>query len=560
MLEIDGIEFKGITSKSLSLWPKELGHRQRAEEILYTEEVLNSSTEFIEHTNTFKPYTREMTFHILDKNRKSEIFDWLKGYGILKTIKENRPTKNYILNSKVIDWNTNDGVNYPIIEEYTPNVSYKVKNKGTTIVNNLITNGDFSDGTISGWSPQYSTLAYDSARLRANGNGTNGSVSMYKTLTTGLIANHVYYVRFKATVDVGCIEVRVYNGVSTDVLALNPTGTNVLSGIITCKADYPHLTLYEYFKDSATQNGKYFIIDDVELIDLTATGATQDKAILDATPFIATSGTVPLNKKGLSLYSYITGNIVDLNIFNESETLLSAFVKSEIAASNVYFRVTLFFEDGTSIYYNSTPINITANAFSRLIVNIPKQTKKVIKVLATFYSTNTDMSKGWTDIINFQLEKEFLSDYEISTNETNGYFKASVISGLDADDDKGLEFFKVKFKINPPFLFLDSGLLVQSFTTSPCYLTNPSKINSYPTIKLYGFGDLAIVVNGVQFKIPGVIDYVEINTESKEVWKLTENLSYKTIGEYPVFKTGTNAISWNSNVTKVEITPNWREL
>lgn len=80
---------------------------------------------------------------------------------------------NYILNSKAYDFVSNNGV-YPIEKEYVPNVSYKVKRKATNTATNLVTNGDFSSGTISGWNGSNATVEYFNGGLKAVGNGQGG--------------------------------------------------------------------------------------------------------------------------------------------------------------------------------------------------------------------------------------------------------------------------------------------------------------------------------------------------------------------------------------------------
>lgn len=81
----DGIEFKGITSKSLRLNPSNIGNRERAQELIYSNPVLDTSMEYDEHTDIYIPYPRKMSFHILDKSKKAEVHNWLRGIGILRT-------------------------------------------------------------------------------------------------------------------------------------------------------------------------------------------------------------------------------------------------------------------------------------------------------------------------------------------------------------------------------------------------------------------------------------------------------------------------------------------
>lgn len=84
----DGIEYNNVTSKDMSLNPADLGNRQRAQEIIYKNDVLESSTDYDEHTDIYRPYQRKMIFHKLDNEKMPLIYSWLKGYGILRTARD----------------------------------------------------------------------------------------------------------------------------------------------------------------------------------------------------------------------------------------------------------------------------------------------------------------------------------------------------------------------------------------------------------------------------------------------------------------------------------------
>lgn len=143
--------------------------------------------------------------------------------------------------------------------------------------------------------------------------------------------------------------------------------------------------------------------------------------------------------------------------------------------------------------------------------------------------------------------------------DKDGYFKASVVSSLDLEDDKGLEYFPVTFKINPPFLFLDSGLTPVTLTNGQ-KLINPGTHTAEPQIKIVGTGDINLTVNGKAFKITGLVSDLIIDSELQHSYNATSDLDGKVLGEYPILSLGENTISWSGNVTKVEITPNWRNL
>lgn len=144
--------------------------------------------------------------------------------------------------------------------------------------------------------------------------------------------------------------------------------------------------------------------------------------------------------------------------------------------------------------------------------------------------------------------------------ETNGYFKASVVSALEVDDKLKIDKFKVTFRINPPFLFLDSGL-------TPIVLSNNQKINnpgtykSEPIIHIVGSGNITLNINGKTTTITGLVSEIFINSELQHCYNSSADLDSLYKGEYPELTPGENTISWSGGtVNKVEVIPNWRNL
>lgn len=388
----DGIEFKGITSKSLSLIGKDLGRRQRAEELTYRYEVLDSSTDYIEHTDNFKPYTRKMEFHIIDPNRKDEIFDWLKGYGILKTIKEIKPTVNLLPYGELI-------------------------------------------------------------------NNYNGWIS--------------------------------WAGFST---------LNIVEGALAVK-------------NNAAQVGQ-------------AIGVVSPEFEVD------------LNKS-YSL-SFMVGSHYSINQLDYCHLLFSD------GQGNQKLNNVLVNDTNTNLEYRSLSFK-------------PIRSGKV-KILLATRSLTIDKTEG------FRINKVMVNEgtntlpFEKSTNETNGYFKASVISALEVEDNIGLEKFKVDFLINPPFMFLDSGLTPVT-VTSGAKINNPGTYKSEPIIHIVGSGNINLTVNRKTSTITGLVSEIFINAELQHCYNGTADLDGLYKGDYPELTPGENTINWSGGtVTKVEVIPNWRNL
>ena len=57
--------------------------------------------------------------------------------------------------------------------------------------------------------------------------------------------------------------------------------------------------------------------------------------------------------------------------------------------------------------------------------------------------------------------------------------------------------------------------------------------------------------------LKGVEDYIEIDTELYNCFKGDVNQNNKMYSDFPVLEEGVNNISWEGNVTRLEITPRW---
>ncbi|EJE7236826.1 phage tail protein, partial [Clostridium botulinum] len=72
--------------------------------------------------------------------------------------------------------------------------------------------------------------------------------------------------------------------------------------------------------------------------------------------------------------------------------------------------------------------------------------------------------------------------------------------------------------------------------------------------------DISLNINGEVIKLKNVNNYIELDPEIQECYRDTLNCNNDMQGEFPIFKVGENRISWTGNVSKIEITPNWRCL
>lgn len=116
--------------------------------------------------------------------------------------------------------------------------------------------------------------------------------------------------------------------------------------------------------------------------------------------------------------------------------------------------------------------------------------------------------------------------------------------------------FDITFNAKPQ-RFLLSGEQATTLTADGT-ITNPTRFNSQPLLRVYGAGNLGI--NGDTITISQADVYTDIDCEMMDAFKGTENRNqYITLTNYnfPVLVPGENGISLGTGITRVEITPRW---
>lgn len=116
--------------------------------------------------------------------------------------------------------------------------------------------------------------------------------------------------------------------------------------------------------------------------------------------------------------------------------------------------------------------------------------------------------------------------------------------------------FDITFNAKPQ-RFLLSGEQATTLTADGT-ITNPTRFNSQPLLRVYGAGNLGI--NGDTITISQADVYTDIDCEMMDAFKGTENRNqYITLTNYnfPVLVPGENGIALGAGITRVEITPRW---
>lgn len=136
-------------------------------------------------------------------------------------------------------------------------------------------------------------------------------------------------------------------------------------------------------------------------------------------------------------------------------------------------------------------------------------------------------------------------------------FRGPFETEVESKNDAGR--FEIEFECKPQ-RFLTSGNTKTTLTANGS-ITNPTRFDSQPLLRVYGTGTLGIGSQSIT--ITQADTYTDIDCEMMDAFKGTANKNiYVQLTDYnfPVLKPGANNISLGTGITKVEITPRWWTL
>lgn len=113
-----------------------------------------------------------------------------------------------------------------------------------------------------------------------------------------------------------------------------------------------------------------------------------------------------------------------------------------------------------------------------------------------------------------------------------------------------------------PQRFLVSGETTINLQVSGTTITNPTRFNAKPLIRVYGRG--TVTIGEYAFTIttaPG--EYTDIDCDSMEAYYGAVSCNANIVlqnNSFPVLGPGGNGILWTGSVTRVDITPRWWKL
>ena len=143
------------------------------------------------------------------------------------------------------------------------------------------------------------------------------------------------------------------------------------------------------------------------------------------------------------------------------------------------------------------------------------------------------------------------------SDDPNFFRKIKTLEISDTENDiVAYSKFSVSFVLDP-FEYEITDIV--NLTTT-AVLNNTGTIESEPLIKIYGTGNINVMVNSEIFTVNSMTDYVTIDCELQEAHRNGISKNNMMVGEFPIFIPGVNNISFNGAITKIEIEPRWRYL
>lgn len=142
----------------------------------------------------------------------------------------------------------------------------------------------------------------------------------------------------------------------------------------------------------------------------------------------------------------------------------------------------------------------------------------------------------------------------IFSNEPDKYYRYEIVEQIDFERLIRFRTAKVKMHVQPFKYSAVEGAVTK--TTSGGIITNHGNVISHPTMTIYGSGQVEIGLNGTNILTVTMPDSgtITIDSDAIEAYNDSGLQNRKVTGDMDFkFSVGANAITWNGNVEKIEI-------
>lgn len=151
----------------------------------------------------------------------------------------------------------------------------------------------------------------------------------------------------------------------------------------------------------------------------------------------------------------------------------------------------------------------------------------------------------------------------VFSNEPNKFYKVKVIAEIDYTRLIRFKTAKIKFRTQPfKYLYKETYQKFEN-PTGTIQAINEGLENSKPLIKLTGSGTVEFKLEGktiFTYSFPEGENEVFIDSEKQDAYLGTVLKNRNMTGDFPIFKSGKNAITWSGNLTEIYLIANSRWL
>lgn len=166
-----------------------------------------------------------------------------------------------------------------------------------------------------------------------------------------------------------------------------------------------------------------------------------------------------------------------------------------------------------------------------------------------FYNRKAKIDAWLNSKINQELEYSF---------DKTRYYKVKKVSiGSTKTTSRIVRRFTVTFTIEGLKYLKEGKEQLDIISSTTLYNERANYKEHFPRLKIYGTSG-TVNINNLSFTVKNIDEYIIIDSKMKFAYKEKMNKGRDMTGDWPVFFSGENTISWSGNITKIEVTPNWR--
>lgn len=144
----------------------------------------------------------------------------------------------------------------------------------------------------------------------------------------------------------------------------------------------------------------------------------------------------------------------------------------------------------------------------------------------------------------------------VFSNESEKYFNAQIVESIDFEKLLRFKTAEITFEVQPFKFSTTERTKTFNITSTPSIqVVNAGNYTSKPTMKIYGSGTINFYLNGVQqFTLElNENDSVTLDSAEQEAYSDTGLRNRIMDGNFLILQKGTNTLSWDGTITKIEI-------